>query len=83
MSTTLPEQPPTSEDSRNFAVPSELDSIQSKLVYLFLRVEGKATINELNDSLGMQKLSLYPTLGTLVEQDFIQQDGETYAFQNT
>ncbi|SEP13646.1 Sugar-specific transcriptional regulator TrmB [Halogranum amylolyticum] len=62
----------------NITVPAELDSPQSKLVYLYLTVEGETTIDEITTSLGMKKLSLYPTLNRLSQNGFIHQTGETY-----
>lgn len=77
MHATLTQQPSAGED---VTIPTELDSPQSKLVYLYLTVEGEATIDELTDSLDMKKLSLYPTLNRLAKNGFVQQTGETYAF---
>lgn len=71
-------QQPTADE--NVTVPRELDSPRSKLVYLFLTVEGEATIDELTNSLGVKKISLYPTLNRLAQNGFIHQTGETYAF---
>lgn len=77
MSVTLTQHPTAVED---LSIPSELESPKSKLVYLLLNVEGEATINEITNSLGMKKLSLYPTLSELTKEGFIQQNGETYSF---
>lgn len=60
-------------------IPADLRSAQSKLIYLFLSMNGTTTINELQDELNMKKISLYSILKTLEKEDVISKDGEQYA----
>ena len=59
-------------------VPDEFDSPQTKLVYLTLRTTEKATATELQQLLGLSKLTLLPILTSLVENDLVQRTEEGY-----
>ncbi|ADJ14680.1 TrmB family transcriptional regulator [Halalkalicoccus jeotgali] len=59
-------------------LPTEIESTGSKLVYLYLHTAGEATIEELQSSLGMKQLALFPVLDTLSSEGFVDRDGETY-----
>ncbi|WP_331232329.1 TrmB family transcriptional regulator [Natronorarus salvus] len=59
-------------------LPTELESSGSKLVYLYLDLTGDATINELEATLGMRKLALYPVLDTLSAAGLVERDGEAF-----
>lgn len=59
-------------------VPTELQSPQAKLVYLYLSTHGGATITELQENLGMKKLSLYGILKTLREEGIVGQRTDEY-----
>ena len=59
-------------------MPAELDSSNSKLVYLYLETVEEATISELQSTLDMQQLALFPTLDTLEGEGLIERDGETF-----
>lgn len=67
-----------SQQTERVTLPTDLDSPRAKLVYLYLRTHGDATIDELQDGLGMQKLSLYSILGTLSDRDLV--DGEANGY---
>lgn len=58
------------------AVPSEVTSAEAKLVYLYLSVRGRATVDELGESLGLPKLALFSILGTLREHGLVARDGD-------
>lgn len=60
------------------AVPDSIDSPQAKLVYLYLRTTAGATVEELDDSLDLKRLALFPVLDTLESRDLIDRDGERY-----
>ena len=60
-------------------LPAELRSPQAKLVYLYLQTHGEVSIAELQDGLGMQKLSLYGVLGTLRDRGLVEGDAERFA----
>jgi predicted transcriptional regulator len=68
-----------SADAKQIALPNELDSASSKLVYLYLRTAGECTVDDLQSSLDMKKISLYPLLQTLSKQDLVDREGETYS----
>jgi len=61
------------------ALPSELQSPRAKLVYLYLTTNGDATVSEMGESLGMNKLSLYSILKTLRKEGMVACEGDTYA----
>lgn len=61
-----------------FAVPDELDSTGSKLVYLYLDASNGADISALRESLDMKTISVYPILQTLVSKGLVERDGEQY-----
>ncbi|WP_338727362.1 TrmB family transcriptional regulator [Haladaptatus sp. DJG-WS-42] len=60
------------------ALPVELESPSSKLVYYYLQTEHGATVEELHEELSMTHISLYPVLRTLVSRGFVVQDGDRY-----
>lgn len=59
-------------------LPSQLQSSQAKLVYLYLSTQGSATITELQEDLGMKKLALYGILKTLREEGLVGQQTDQY-----
>jgi len=59
-------------------LPTELDSAGSKLVYLYLSTCGDATIDDLQSSLRMKKLALYPVLDGLSAEGLVEREGETF-----
>lgn len=59
------------------SIPAELDSSNSKLVYLYLSTVEEASIDDLQAALDIQQLTLFPTLRTLEGEDLIERDGET------
>lgn len=68
--------------SQTQTLPTELASPRAKLIYLYLRTEREATINDLHKALDMAKISLYPILRTLVRRGFVAQEGDRYHFLN-
>lgn len=60
-------------------MPTELESSNGKLVYLYLTTVEEATISGLKETLNMQELTLFPTLAILEDKDLIERDGETFA----
>ena len=61
-----------------FDVPDDLTAADSKLVYLFVAVSDGATVDELQSSLGLKKISLFPVLDTLSERGLIARDDDEY-----
>ncbi|MFC7225029.1 TrmB family transcriptional regulator [Halalkalicoccus sp. GCM10025322] len=59
-------------------MPAALESSNSKLVYLYLATVDEATISNLESTLEMQQLALFPTLDTLESEGLIERDGETF-----
>lgn len=64
-----------------FSLPDEFETADTKLVYLYLRVETEATIDELHTALGMKKLTLYPLLRRLTTTDLVDREGAKYVYQ--
>ena len=63
-------------DTGPIDIPDELTSSQAKLVYLYLRVRGTATVDELGSALGLPKLALFSILQTLSEYGLVVRDGD-------
>ena len=63
-------------------VPEELDSPQSKLVYLYLEATGSATVDDLNQTLAMKKITILSILSSLSSEDLVEKDGDAYALAN-
>lgn len=73
MSNTQQYQPPVDlEFSDAFDTPG------AKLVYLYLRIENEATIDELEAALGMRTVTLYSLLRTLTATDLVDRSGGSY-----
>ncbi|MFB6126486.1 MAG: TrmB family transcriptional regulator [Halolamina sp.] len=64
---------------RTATVPEGLDSPRAKLVYLYLSANGASTVGELQDGLGMKKISLFSILKTLRKESHVGQTGDRYA----
>ena len=60
-------------------LPTELDSAQSKLVYLYLEATGGATLSDLNRALSMQKMSILSVLNALSSEGLVEKRGSEYA----
>lgn len=60
------------------SLPAELESAKAKLVYLYLSTAGDATLADLQQDLGVKRLSLYGILGTLRERGLVKRDGDSY-----
>ncbi|WP_226482855.1 helix-turn-helix domain-containing protein [Natrinema amylolyticum] len=60
------------------AIPDDLTSPQTKLVYLSLLTED-ATATDLRERLGLSKLTLFAVLESLVEKDLVYRTEDGYA----
>lgn len=69
---------PTFEQRSATTIPSEIDSTGSKLVYLYLHTVEQATVEELQNSLRMKQLALFPYLETLADEGLVERDGRQY-----
>lgn len=63
-------------DHRSVAVKPRLD--YSKLVYLYLEIATEATIDEIQNALGVKKITLYSLLRTLMSAGLVRRSGTTY-----
>ncbi|MFP8954662.1 MarR family transcriptional regulator [Natrialbaceae archaeon A-arb3/5] len=59
-------------------LPSELESPQGKLVYLYLEASGSATVSDLNQTLAMNKLAILSVLNSLSSQELVEKNGTEY-----
>lgn len=76
---TLTQTEATATESTTLSqMPATLESSNSKLIYLYLVTVDEATISELQSTLEMQQLALFPTLNTLEGEGLIERDGETF-----
>ena len=64
------------------ALPAEL-SAKSKLVYVYLHTADGCHVDELQENLGLKKISLYPVLKSLTERGLVRRDGMTYLLQSS
>lgn len=71
-------QAPQLERTADGTALREFTSPRAKLVYLYLDVVGTATVDDLKDELGMQRLDLFGVLDTLCETEHVRRDGERY-----
>ena len=69
---------PTADSEPIDPLPTGVDSPESKLVYLYLRIAGGATIDRIANVLGMRKITLYPLLRALARAGLIERSGSTY-----
>lgn len=69
---------PVLEQKPATTVPPEIDSTGSKLVYLYLHTVEQATVEELQSSLRMKQLALFPYLETLADEGLVERDGRQY-----
>ncbi|WP_423751343.1 helix-turn-helix domain-containing protein [Salinirarus marinus] len=58
--------------------PAELVSAESKLVYFYLRSCESATVDDLHESLGMKKITIYPVLDSLRGRGLVARDGQSF-----
>lgn len=65
-------------DPELLSVPDELDTAQSKLVYLTVHSATGATVDELSEALGMKKITLLGVLSTLSEENLVERRDGTY-----
>lgn len=56
----------------------ELCSTRRKLVYLYLRVEGEATVDQLKEDLDLDVLTLYSVLPSLRDRGVLDNDGDRW-----
>ena len=59
-------------------LPDDIESPRAKLVYLYLATGGEATLDDLQDGLGLKQITLYSVLGTLRERGLVRFEGNTY-----
>lgn len=62
-------------------VPDDLETPQSKLVYLSILVLEEATASELQRFLGLSKLTLLPVLTSLASNECIRRTENGYAYK--
>ncbi len=68
-------------NEQRLTMPDELASAQAKLVYLALHIAEEATATDLQQLVGLSKLTLFAVLETLVTKDLVQQTEDGYAIQ--
>ena len=59
---------------------SGMESSTAKLVLLYLAIEAESSPLELKQTLGLDLLTIFPTLATLEAQQLIEYDGDVYQF---
>ncbi|WP_338742101.1 TrmB family transcriptional regulator [Haloplanus salilacus] len=69
---------PIERSTDRIAVPDDLSAAESKLVYLFVATSGGATVDDLQSSLDIKRMCLFPVLETLSERGLIERTGDAY-----
>ncbi|GAB3024043.1 helix-turn-helix domain-containing protein [Natronobiforma cellulositropha] len=59
-------------------LPPTLRSPQSKLVYLYLEATGGATVDDLNETLSMKKITILSILSSLGREELVEKSGDRY-----
>ncbi|WP_251343873.1 TrmB family transcriptional regulator [Haloplanus halophilus] len=78
MSTNLSANATIAPTTDSLDVPDELTAADSKLVYLFVTVSDGVTVDELQSSLDIRKISLFPVLDTLSDRGLIDRIDDEY-----
>lgn len=69
---------PIERPTDRITVPDDLSAAESKLVYLFVATAGRATVDDLQSSLHLGKITLFPVLRTLSERGLIERTDGGY-----
>ncbi|WP_114577022.1 MarR family transcriptional regulator [Saliphagus sp. LR7] len=59
-------------------LPETLTSPEAKLVYLYVDAAGGATVDDLNETLAMQKMSILSVLNSLSGEKLVEKSGSRY-----
>ncbi|WP_435361429.1 helix-turn-helix domain-containing protein [Haloarchaeobius sp. DFWS5] len=59
-------------------LPETITSPRAKLVYFYLTATGEATVDEIQETLGMQKIALLSVLKSLGKEGLVKRDENTY-----
>jgi predicted transcriptional regulator len=78
MSTNMSANQMMTPTADRFEVPDDLTAADSKLVYLFVTVSDGVTVDELQATLDIKKISLFPVLDTLSERGLIDRVDDEY-----
>jgi DNA-binding MarR family transcriptional regulator len=65
--------------TQRVTVPSSIASPRGKLVFLYLATHGGVSVDQLQDSLDMTKLSLFSILQSLEKKGLVEQERGRYA----
>ncbi|AHF98489.1 hypothetical protein HALLA_06155 [Halostagnicola larsenii XH-48] len=68
----------TAPISEETALPTELNSPQAKLVYLYLEAADGATVSEVSDALSMKKMTTLSVTNSLSTQGLIEKIDNEY-----
>lgn len=61
------------------SLPTELNSPRAKLVYLYVAVSGETTVDDVQEALDLQKITLFGILDTLTSQGVVEKSGDRVA----
>lgn len=60
------------------SLPDDLESPRAKLVYLYLASTDGASLTDLQEGVGLKRITLYSILRTLRERELVSRDGDRY-----
>lgn len=66
----------TSAATDRIAIPTGVESAPAKLIYMYLRTCGSATVEDISEDLQMPVLTLCRILPTLAEKGLVSRDDE-------
>lgn len=73
---TVPKSDSSAQETDAQSLPDDLQTPNSKLVYLYLQRATHATVNELSAALNMKKMTLLSILSLLVDAGHVIRDGD-------
>jgi len=65
-------------DRRVDPLPDGLESPRAKLVYLYLEIAGGSTIDDVQETLGVPKITLLSVLDALAGRGLVERDGDAF-----
>ncbi|GAB7018679.1 MarR family transcriptional regulator [Halostagnicola sp. A-GB9-2] len=72
----------TTTNADRTPLPTELNSSQAKLVYLYLETTGGATVGELSETLSMKKMATLSVMNSLSTQGLVEKVDDEYIPSN-
>lgn len=69
---------PDLESDADWRLPTDVSTVRTKLVYLYLSAEQRAAVDEISRAVREPQLRLYPALEYLVERGHVERHGSAF-----